>query len=57
MSQTKTLCCATVSRSESGQEKALLVLDKDWKLVEEVKLDIGPRHFDVANKLDVDSLP
>ncbi len=36
-----------VSRAEAGQEKALLVLDGNWKVVEEIKLDIGPRHFDV----------
>lgn len=36
-----------VSRAEAGQQKALLVLDSTWKVVEEIKLDIGPRHFDV----------
>lgn len=36
-----------MSRAEAGQEKALLVLDSTWNVVEEIKLDVGPRHFDV----------
>jgi ABC-type dipeptide/oligopeptide/nickel transport system ATPase component len=36
-----------VSRSEAGQVKKLLVLDRSqgWGVVEEIPLDIGPRHF------------
>jgi hypothetical protein len=37
---------AAVSRSEAGQAKHLLVLDGAWRVVEEVPLDLGPRHFD-----------
>ena len=34
------------SMAEAGQEKALLVLDRysGWEVVEEVPLDLGPRH-------------
>lgn len=41
---------SAVSRSEAGQDKALLVVDrtKGWQVVEEVPLDFGPRHFDAA---------
>ncbi|GAB4817224.1 hypothetical protein N2152v2_004270 [Parachlorella kessleri] len=35
-----------VSRSEAGQAKHLLVLDQDWRVCEEIPLDIGPRHFE-----------
>jgi DNA repair exonuclease SbcCD ATPase subunit len=38
-----------VSRAEAGQEKALLVVDSNWKVVEEIALDIGPRHFDLSS--------
>jgi hypothetical protein len=34
---------SAVSRSEAGQDKRLLVLDREWRLAEEVKLDLGPR--------------
>jgi hypothetical protein len=37
-----------VSRAEAGQAKALLVLDARWRAVEEVPLDLGPRHFALA---------
>jgi len=35
-----------VSRSEAGQEKALLVLESgSWKELERVSLDLGPRYW------------
>lgn len=34
---------STVSRSEAGQQKHLLVLDSDWRQTEEILLDLGPR--------------
>lgn len=46
-----------VSRAEAGQSKRLLVLSHEpveaggaatWQLVEEVGLDVGPRHFSVG---------
>lgn len=39
-----------VSRSEAGQPKALLVLDaqEGWRVVEEVPLDVGPRHYEAG---------
>ena len=43
------LTAAAVSRSEAGQAKALLVLDQDFALVEQIPLDIGPRHFAAAS--------
>ena len=42
-----------MSRAEAGQEKALLVLDSTWNVIEEIKLDIGPRHFDVHLPNDI----
>ena len=38
-----------VSRGEIGQKKSLLVLDRinGWSVVDEISLDIGPRHWDV----------
>ena len=41
------LSSAAVSRSEAGQVKALLILDKDFAVVEQIPLDIGPRYFAV----------
>ena len=32
-----------MSMSEAGQRKALLVLDADWREVERLPLDVGPR--------------
>ncbi|BDA43191.1 hypothetical protein COCOBI_04-2030 [Coccomyxa sp. Obi] len=32
-----------VSRSEAGQQKALLVLDSDWRETDRIPLDVGPR--------------
>jgi len=31
--------------SEAGQSKRLIVLDHDYQQIEEIHLDIGPRHF------------
>ena len=39
--------CA-VSRSEAGQQKHLIVLDSNWRQVDEVLLDIGPRFHAMA---------
>ena len=36
-----------VSRAEKSQEKFLLVLDSKWQCEEMIKIDIGPRYFDV----------
>lgn len=38
-----------VSRSESGQQKALLLLDAAWQEVERIPLDVGARHFSLAS--------
>jgi hypothetical protein len=40
-------CCLppAVSRSEQGQQKRLLLLDANWKHVEDIPLDIGRRFF------------
>ncbi|KAK9831419.1 hypothetical protein WJX81_003210 [Elliptochloris bilobata] len=38
-----------VSRSEAGQQKALLVLDAAWREVERIPLDLGARHFSLAS--------
>lgn len=38
-----------VSRSESGQQKALLLLDAAWREVERIPLDMGARHFSLAS--------
>lgn len=37
-----------VSRTEAGQKKALLVVDREmgWAVTEEIEMDIGPRHFE-----------
>uniref|UniRef100_A0A061SMF6 Calcineurin-like phosphoesterase domain-containing protein n=1 Tax=Tetraselmis sp. GSL018 TaxID=582737 RepID=A0A061SMF6_9CHLO len=40
-----------VSRSEAGQVKALSVLDADWRHVDAIRLDLGPRFF-VASAAD-----
>ncbi len=32
-----------MSRSEAGQQKALLVLDSDWRETDRILLDVGPR--------------
>lgn len=51
-----------VSRAEAGQAKRLLVLGHDgdaqaaWRLVEEVPLDVGPRHFSVEAGQGIDAL-
>lgn len=37
-----------VSRSEAGQQKHFLVLDENWQVVEEIPIDIGPKHYNVA---------
>ena len=51
------LCCAcrtplaaAVTRSEAGQQKRLLLLDRSqgWAVAEELPLDIGPRYFTAA---------
>lgn len=44
-----------MSRSEAGQQKALLVLDANWAVEEEIPLDIGPRHFDAAQEAPLDA--
>jgi hypothetical protein len=31
--------------NEAGQSKRLIVLDHDYQQIEEIHLDIGPRHF------------
>ena len=38
-----------MSRSESGQQKALLLLDAAWQEVERIPLDVGARHFSLAS--------
>lgn len=38
-----------VSRSEAGQQKALLVLDTEWRELERIPLDLGARHFSLAS--------
>ena len=44
-----------MSRSESGQQKELIVLDSDWQQVGATPLDLGPRHFNIS--LSVSELP
>ena len=44
-----------VSRSESGQQKELIVLDSDWQQVGATPLDLGPRHFNIS--LSTSELP
>ena len=31
--------------NEAGQSKRLIVLDHDYQQIEEIHLDVGPRHF------------
>lgn len=38
-----------VSRSEAGQQKALLVLDSDWRETDRIPLDIGPRFHTLSS--------
>ncbi len=38
-----------VSRSEAGQQKALLVLDSDWRETDRIPLDIGPRFHSLSS--------
>ncbi|KAK9914871.1 hypothetical protein WJX75_001641 [Coccomyxa subellipsoidea] len=38
-----------VSRSETGQQKALLVLDSDWRETDRIPLDIGPRFHTLSS--------
>ena len=45
----KQCCVMPVSRSEAGQQKALLVLDTDWRELERIPLDLGARHFSLAS--------
>lgn len=40
--------CA-VSRSEAGQQKALVVLDSNWRETERVPIDIGPRFHTLSS--------
>lgn len=44
------LCICAVSKSEAGQQKRLLVLDSAWQVVEEIPVDLGPRHFAVGGE-------
>lgn len=39
-----------VTRGERGQQKSLLLLDRDsgWQVEKEIPIDIGPRYFDIA---------
>ena len=39
-------CCA-VTAGEAGQDKALLILDAQFRVLREVPLDVGPRHFNL----------
>ncbi|KAK9830414.1 hypothetical protein WJX72_011641 [[Myrmecia] bisecta] len=39
-----------VSRSEAGQEKALLLLNREWQVVERISLDVGPRHYNLSTQ-------
>lgn len=41
--------CTAVTRAEKGQQKRLLLLDRQggWGVVDELLLDIGPRYFSV----------
>jgi len=34
-----------VTRSEAGQQKGLVIVDRDWREVETVPMDVGPRHY------------
>ena len=49
-----------MSKAEAGQSKALLVVDasQEWRVVEEIPLDIGPRHFTIQSidQLDAQNL-
>ena len=47
--------CA-VSRSEAGQRKALLILDKNFRPAGEIVLDIGARHFDLRDLQELSNL-
>lgn len=38
-----------MSRSEAGQSKALVVLDREWQELERIPLDLGPRHFNLTD--------
>ena len=38
-----------MSRSEAGQQKALLVLDAAWREQGRIPLDLGARHFNLAS--------
>ena len=38
-----------MSRSEAGQQKALLVLDSDWRETDRIPLDVGPRFHMLAS--------
>ena len=44
-----------VSRSESQQEKALVVLNHEWQQIGSLPLDIGPRHFNIAEQHEISS--
>lgn len=44
LNETRHGCCS-VSRSETGQQKALLILNQDWQQTDSIPLDIGPRHL------------
>lgn len=45
-----------MSRSESQQEKALLILNHEWQQIGALPLDVGPRHFNVSEQHELASL-
>ncbi len=47
--QGKGCAAGAVSRSEAGQQKALLVLDAAWREQGRIPLDLGARHFNLAS--------
>ena len=48
-----------VTAAEAGQQKSLLVLDRDmgWAVQEKEEICIGPRHFKVASMQEMEALP
>ena len=45
--QILTLDLNAVSRAEAGQQKTFLLLNYQYKVIEEIPIDLGPRHYDV----------
>lgn len=38
-----------MSASEGGQQKQLLILDKNWGIESTIPLDVGHRHFQISS--------